>query len=496
MKVIALLACIFALRPSVAMAGFLDELKNVITVTTTGGAQCNVYDGFQDNGDGTLTDPRNGLVWQKCEVGQTWNGSACSGSAVRVNWYVAMQEAKENRFLGRSDWRLPTKAEYESVTVSRESCTLQMSRRVSARLIKEEGAILTITPYGDVGYVTIHQDGGGVYWVGDGYTGGTNRMTTNHYAYLVRGQAATREDAVDIEREFQRLTRALAEFQTDAIAKQVLEKAVQEREACLQSNKPKLNEISAAIVQDLSSINLSKERMQQQREGAKYSGFVDKQLMYELGNRIASLERRIKEYFDQYKQLGGTEKSAELVRALQTNPCDALSIALQTKKELTNLSRLRYAQYGFLDSNPEKIQAVLGLEDTLYKVSVYENGAFKLDRYSEQMLNRNLQVVIAGFGFGLNDRTELKNFMVWFDKRFKPVYLKHLAALNSVAQFKGLEDVEGLPQDEKNRYFESVKYPDGPYDVLINPFPNAGALHADTAAVMKATSVAAAAIGK
>ena len=29
-----------------------------------------------DNGDGTVSDPKTGLVWKKCPEGQTWNSGA------------------------------------------------------------------------------------------------------------------------------------------------------------------------------------------------------------------------------------------------------------------------------------------------------------------------------------------------------------------------------------------------------------------------------------
>jgi hypothetical protein len=35
---------------------------------------------YSDNGDGTVTDPTTGLTWMRCSMGQTWNGTTCTGA--------------------------------------------------------------------------------------------------------------------------------------------------------------------------------------------------------------------------------------------------------------------------------------------------------------------------------------------------------------------------------------------------------------------------------
>ena len=83
--------------------------------TTPGNPNCRFFDGFADNGDGTVTDPRTQLVWKRCAEGQTWNGAACTGHATAMDWFDAMQAAKNNRFLGKNDWRLPSSTEFNAV---------------------------------------------------------------------------------------------------------------------------------------------------------------------------------------------------------------------------------------------------------------------------------------------------------------------------------------------------------------------------------------------
>jgi hypothetical protein len=90
--------------------------------TTPGNPACRFFDGFADNGDGTVTDPRNGLMWKRCAEGSTWNGKACSVAGTKMNWIEAMKTAKVSRFLGHSDWRLPSREELNEIVGKIEQC--------------------------------------------------------------------------------------------------------------------------------------------------------------------------------------------------------------------------------------------------------------------------------------------------------------------------------------------------------------------------------------
>lgn len=97
--------------------GYINERGEVVNVLPTPSveAACTYFDNFTENGDGTVTDPRDGLIWQKCAIGQTWSGSGCTGEAQVMPWWDAMRTAKKNNALGQSDWRLPTKNEFTAV---------------------------------------------------------------------------------------------------------------------------------------------------------------------------------------------------------------------------------------------------------------------------------------------------------------------------------------------------------------------------------------------
>ncbi len=86
-------------------------------VATPSFAEC-----LRDNGDGTLTDPNTGLIWQACAVGQIWDGKSCMGDAKQLNWLDALLAADSDRFLGKIDWILPTKVQWEGVLGTHSHC--------------------------------------------------------------------------------------------------------------------------------------------------------------------------------------------------------------------------------------------------------------------------------------------------------------------------------------------------------------------------------------
>ena len=67
------------------------------------------------NNDGTVTDPTTGLTWMRCSMGQTWDGSTCSGTANTYTFWQA--KALTVTFAGQSDWRMPNLSELGTIVV-------------------------------------------------------------------------------------------------------------------------------------------------------------------------------------------------------------------------------------------------------------------------------------------------------------------------------------------------------------------------------------------
>lgn len=65
---------------------------------------------FSINGE-LVTDRRNGLIWARCSVGQSWDGSTCTGDASAMKHEAAMRHAAD-----QNGWRLPTARELSSLT--------------------------------------------------------------------------------------------------------------------------------------------------------------------------------------------------------------------------------------------------------------------------------------------------------------------------------------------------------------------------------------------
>jgi hypothetical protein len=71
-----------------------------------------------DNGDGTVTDRKTGLMWKKCVEGQI--GSNCeSGYPAFFSWQTALHQPRRINsgpgFAGYHDWRLPNIKELKSI---------------------------------------------------------------------------------------------------------------------------------------------------------------------------------------------------------------------------------------------------------------------------------------------------------------------------------------------------------------------------------------------
>lgn len=63
-----------------------------------------------------VADAHTGLVWQRCSLGQTWDGSHCAGTAARMSWVQALAQAAAMAQDTGVAWRLPNVKELASLT--------------------------------------------------------------------------------------------------------------------------------------------------------------------------------------------------------------------------------------------------------------------------------------------------------------------------------------------------------------------------------------------
>lgn len=120
-------------------------------------AQCVYFDGFVENGDGTVTDPRDGLRWQKCAVGQKWVTNGCEDNAVEMNWADALLKTDKPSIGQETVWRLPAAAELASVMAEFPKCIRERPlRSVSSKLA------YAVVPNGNLGeFWSLERNGSG-----------------------------------------------------------------------------------------------------------------------------------------------------------------------------------------------------------------------------------------------------------------------------------------------------------------------------------------------
>lgn len=69
---------------------------------------------FNNNGDGTVTDGKTGLMWARCAIGLS--GPDCTvGGSGSSSWPDALNLAQSSTLAGYDDWRLPNIKELRSI---------------------------------------------------------------------------------------------------------------------------------------------------------------------------------------------------------------------------------------------------------------------------------------------------------------------------------------------------------------------------------------------
>lgn len=107
----ALLTCLLAL--------LLPQVSNAQTCKPESIPATASIRQLTDNGDGTVTDAKTGLMWKQCSEGLSGAGCAI-GSAQTYTWQAALAQAQRvndsGGFAGKTGWRLPNAKELHSIT--------------------------------------------------------------------------------------------------------------------------------------------------------------------------------------------------------------------------------------------------------------------------------------------------------------------------------------------------------------------------------------------
>jgi hypothetical protein len=76
------------------------------------------YEAVAGSDGAEVRDKVTGLIWQRCVLGMSWNGSSCSGTATTYTWTQALDAARTataSPVAGAQAWRLPNHKELFSL---------------------------------------------------------------------------------------------------------------------------------------------------------------------------------------------------------------------------------------------------------------------------------------------------------------------------------------------------------------------------------------------
>lgn len=136
-----------------------------------------------------------------------------------------------------------------------------------------------------------------------------------------------------------------------------------------------------------------------------------------------------------------------------------------TRKKLGTLSKIRYAQYGFLPTDEDHLQKVFGLEDDMVDGVAFSGGKAYIDEKKVDIVK-----AIENFGIDPRDENARAAWVQWFASRFKPVFLVHMNALAGLKEKKKLSDVDDLKGEDRKTYFNAIKMNAGVYGYQGSPF--------------------------
>lgn len=57
---------------------------------------------------GVWTDTKTGLMWSRITIGQHWINGECMGDGKKMEWQQALEECRQLKLAGYTDWRMPT----------------------------------------------------------------------------------------------------------------------------------------------------------------------------------------------------------------------------------------------------------------------------------------------------------------------------------------------------------------------------------------------------
>ena len=170
--------------------------------------------------------------------------------------------------------------------------------------------------------------------------------------------------------------------------------------------------------------------------------------------------------FDVLKDVGGAVLAVTGIGAL-------LSVGSKLwnflNKDENAITRFRFHQYGLKFQRDRDAKAVLALEKDLL-----ENVSVGKGRSPTVKPSRPVEEYYSMFGVDPKNEEQVKNWLIWFHYRFKPVFLSHVSEWNKTMRNTKLhEGDEKLGAEAAKEYLKNVHYTNAeraPYNQTSNPF--------------------------
>jgi len=174
---------------SIAMGfSFFVAITGMLLVVSGCGQPDQRYQILGSAGDVVL-DTVTLLEWQRCSLGQSWDGQTCTGAAERYRWPEELKAARDV-----ADWRLPTIEELQTLVYCSSGEPARFPDAAGRcrgefqhpTIVSEVFPNTPIWHFWSGSHWDDHADSASVVNFGDGSTGVSNRGVS-HRVRLVRG---------------------------------------------------------------------------------------------------------------------------------------------------------------------------------------------------------------------------------------------------------------------------------------------------------------------
>ena len=98
--------------------GFITTTAAQTAVCPAGIPTTSSDDEFEVLEEGEILHITSNLIFMRCSIGQTWDGTECTGTPEPYTWQNALSTAQSTTYLDNNSWRLPNLKELSVIIES------------------------------------------------------------------------------------------------------------------------------------------------------------------------------------------------------------------------------------------------------------------------------------------------------------------------------------------------------------------------------------------